>query len=111
MAEAEKKPAVPLLERLKDWLNRAIPGLMAALILAAIGLFVDSINLKRDMAHVQWHNTQQDVRLDRAENRQDRSEQQRAEDQREETAFRGETLHRLDILLEMRERDRRRRER
>ena len=95
-----------------DWLLDAgmkmLPWAIMSMIGANIGLYIDNINNKKDIARETWRNDQQDARADRSDIRDDRQDESVAELRDNQGEFQGETLHRLDILLEMREQQKRR---
>lgn len=89
---------------LPEWVRegamKILPWLIMSMIGANIGLYIDNINNKKDIARETWRNDQQDMRADRAEMRDDRQDDSLSELRDNQSEFQGAALHRLDILLE-----------
>jgi len=105
--EPEKKTGFRIPDWASEWIVKIVPWALMAVIAAGAGLFVDNIGNKRDISREAWRNDKQDVRDDRMEMRQDRLDEAISELRDTQNAFQAEALHRLDILLEKKERRRR----
>lgn len=109
-AEPGKKAGWHLPEWAREWAMKLLPWAFMAVIAAGLGLFMDNIGNKKDIARNHWRHDQRDIRDERHEKRMDRLEGEVDQLRNTQNEFQNEVLHRLDILLEMRERQRRRRQ-
>ena len=106
--QEEEKKGLLIPEWMRDLAFKVLPWLITGLIGASIGLFVDNIGNKRDIAREVWRSDQQDARLSRFEAKQDRIEERISQTQGDLNDFkeevREEVIKRLDMLIEKRER-------
>lgn len=94
-------------EWVRDLGMKLLPWLIISMIGANVGLYIDNINNKKDIASNRWRLDQQDTRQTRFEARQDRQEEGLADVRENQHEFQDEALHRLDILIEKQARRRR----
>ena len=57
-----------------DWANKILPWALMGITVAAITLYTDNIGNQRDIARNTWRNDQQDIRIEKAEVRAERAE-------------------------------------
>lgn len=107
MSEPQEKKSFQLPEWVRDLGLKILPWAIIGLISGNIGLFIDNINMKKDMRMESWRNDQQDMRLDKGEIKDDRLESSHLDLKDAfsnlkdvQNDFQSEALHRLDILLE-----------
>lgn len=88
---------------------KLLPWALMGIIGGGIKLYTENIGNMRDISRNSWRNDQQDSRLERLENRQDRADESINELLDNQGEFHPEVIRRLDELLE-RERARRKRQ-
>lgn len=79
---------------------RLLPWALMGIVGASIGLYTDNIGNMRDIARNSWRNDQQDDRLSRLENRQDRTDSAINDLINAQTEFHPQVIERLDHLLQ-----------
>lgn len=102
--EPAKKAGWHLPEWAREWARKLLPLAVWGVILAGLGLYHDNIGNKKDISRNTWRNDQQDMRLERLENRQDRADASINDLLDEQGRFHPEVLRRLQELLEIEKR-------
>ncbi len=98
--QSERKTGIHLSPWVRDLAMKLLPWVLITLFGGIVGLVVDNINNKKDLAHERWRNDQQDGRAERLEHRAERNEEAIASIQEMQGEFNPEVLNRLDELLE-----------